>query len=506
MSIFGRKPGIIPPASTHAIGVLTFVPGATVSLVNVDPATYGARQTAGADGSTVFNGIPPGTTRIKLAVTAPDYQEFNQDVTVPDRNVNVVLGPCGPTDVSVSPMRKMFVARRGVPRPAGRHAVTDDDGLFHPLGMTMFWAMCGWKFDRARFKQNIEFLRPYGFDYVRILAEVGWAGEEIDPNWPDYQQVLGEVIDYLYDENGLRSEIAVLGGGTGHDSMDVARKVVAVLTGRTHKIMDIEASNEGNGADLATLVQMAKYLRASTPNLVALTSIGYATGDVQAATVDAGATLFTLHTDRGAGDNKWRQVRQGWDFKDLPGVVTSNEPPGPNSSGETNDNPLQLAMMRATGVLSGGALYVLHVGDMVAGRVDPAHNRHANLWEVPNIDAILKAARGVDKLLPLGIEDWLKFNNSWGGHPLTTDAFFGDGADHGVNRNYAAVNGGQFVVVVNGVLKQASFKVTSACHVDAYDPVTLAIKDSVDLAAGQQWTLPGRDDTMAGYVVIGQLK
>jgi len=227
---------------------------------------------------------------------------------------------------------------------------------------------------------------------------------------------------------------------------------------------------------------------------------------VQEASVRAGATLMTAHIDRNSAEHGWRQVRQGWDFKDYPGVVDSNEPPGPNSSVATNNSPLELAMMRATGVLAGGAMYVLHVGDMVTGREDPARNRRPNIWQVEGIDAICRTVRGVDQWLPARIENWEKFNNFWNGHPLTTDAFWGDGAvDHGVNRNYAAIDGDRFVMVVNGVLREVTFTARQACHVEAASPVT-GIVISTNLAAGQTWTLPGRDDTMAGFLVTGQFR
>ena len=36
------------------------------------------------------------------------------------------------------------IARRGLVRSEGRCAI-DDDGLFHPLGLTFFWGLYGWR-------------------------------------------------------------------------------------------------------------------------------------------------------------------------------------------------------------------------------------------------------------------------------------------------------------------------------------------------------------------------
>lgn len=456
--------------------------------------------------------VPKSLGTFNLFLSAPGYPFYGHVIT---GGPIFYLPDCLPVEGLILPAWTPL-ARRGIVHPVGK-AVADDDGLFHPLGLTFFWGLWGEKFERQRVLDHLTFIQRYRYDYLRILAEVGWPGEEMDPAWPDYEQQLGRLIDDIYD-HGLRVEITVLGGGTGHDPMDVAAKVARVVNaGRTHKVIAIEAANESfkNGPDGPTLIAMGRYLRANTPNLIALSAGG---DDVMRNVIgQSGATLVTLHIDRNGGDHKWRQVRQAWNFKDYSQVVASNEPPGPNSSVDTNDSPLQLALMRATSVLAGSAMYALHVGDMVTARVDVARNRQANLWEAgcptpndwtpqrpcPVIDAILKAVRGVDAMLPAGIENWQKYNNTWSGHPLTVDAFWSDGADHGVNRNYAASSGDRFVMVVNGVLRQATFTAARAWHVDAIDPVSGVAVATAELYAGQTWTLPGRDDTMAGYIVLG---
>src|SRR5439155_12200302 len=112
------------------------------------------------------------------------------------------------------------------------------------------------------------------------------------------------------------------------------------------------------------------------------------------------ATLATIHMDRTYGDGGWRECRQPWDWKDFPFPVSHNEPIGPRSSVAEETDPMRLAMLRAVGLINGVEAFVLHNGAGVGGRVDPAHNRPANLWEVPNIDAIMDAVRGVDALMP----------------------------------------------------------------------------------------------------------
>ena len=101
--------------------------------------------------------------------------------------------------INLEPVKKRF----GIVRANGR-AVQDDDGLFHPLGLTFMWALYGWKFERDRIYQHLDWMKQFGYDYLRILGEVNWTGRSIEPfGWPDYQQVLAEFVDYAYDECGL---------------------------------------------------------------------------------------------------------------------------------------------------------------------------------------------------------------------------------------------------------------------------------------------------------------
>jgi hypothetical protein len=260
------------------------------------------------------------------------------------------------------------------------------------------------------------------------------------------------------------------------------------------------------------MAQMARMVRERTPSLVCLSSPGDLAA-LQAGARRAGCQAFSIHVDRSRGDFRWRQVRQGWDFKDIPFVVLSNEPPGPASSVDVNDNPLQLAMMRAVGVMSGGAAYVLHVGAMVMGKADPAGGRPANIWEVPNIDTLMRAVRDVDTLLPDNVENWQRANTQWTPPlpvaPFQPDAHWPDG-NHGVNRAYSALGGdGRLIQMPAGVLRHVVLTASYGLRdVTVYDPLTrtpVAGFERLILQAGQAIGLPGREDTMAAYIIRAQL-
>ena len=421
-------------------------------------------------------------------------------------------------------------ARRGLVR-GDYHVTLDDGGPFHPLGVTLFWSLFGWKFERQRIVDHLAWLSSKGFDYVRILAEVDWKDRSIDPNWPDYTTVLREFVDECYDVYGMRVEVTIVGGQpvdkTGQRRfvpVELARTVATALADRAEKIMLYEMCNEAdNGSgdnpykvSVDDMIAMAQVVAELTPNLVSLSRpVDYS--DMKDATKAGNGSSYTPHPRRSSTDYGWSHVRQGYDFKDFDYVVWNNEPEGPQSSVVSMSDPLQLACCRLLGIMCGGAGYVLHVGQGVTGEADPDHGRPENMWEVENIDQIMAVVRACDPLMPPGVENWNCRNNGRDDHPLPLDAHAGfwegsDGHAPAVNKNYAAITAAGFVMMLTGVKSNGDTGPVPAgtairpCYVELFDPLTLARITSAELAAGQSWTVPGRGDTMAAYVVRGQYR
>lgn len=417
--------------------------------------------------------------------------------------------------VLVSPIH----ARPGVVHADGRNFV-DDEGPFYPMGATVMWALEGWKTDRARLKQNLAWLASHRVDSVRILGEVDWGHHEIDPTWPDYRQVLGEFLDCAYGDYGLRTELTLV--GSNGDPLDLAQKAAAVINaGRQQMILDVEVANESYGrpVTLAQLQAAGRYLRQNVPNLVALSSgeglSSYAPNStdwradyVRIYLPSDAATLGTIHMDRTQGDDGWREVRQPWDWKDFPFPVAHNEPIGPRSSVAQEVDPVRLAMLRAVGLINGVEAFVLHNGAGVAGVADPARDRPANLWEVPGIDAVMDAVRGVDAWLPTRVGDGQHWNNAWAGNPMVADAFWSDGADHGVNRNYTVATADGWVSTVAGVKDHVVLTSSRHALVEVFDVLKGKVQE-VELQAGQTLTLlpVSKDDHGYGaFIVVGHYR
>jgi hypothetical protein len=217
------------------------------------------------------------------------------------------------------------------------------------------------------------------------------------------------------------------------------------------------------------------------------------------------ANLLTIHMDRTFGDGGWRAVRQPWDWKDFSYPIAHNEPIGPRSSVAEEVDPVRLATLRAVGIINGVGAFILHNGAGVMGKVDPAHNRPANLWEVPNIDAVMAAVRGIDAILPAHAGDGQHWNNAWAGNPWVADAFWGDGADHGVNRNYTVATPDGWISIEAGIADHVVMTPRQHSRVEVFDVLTGKIGE-VELAGGQTYTLvPGSRDSN-GYgalIVIG---
>lgn len=409
--------------------------------------------------------------------------------------------------------------RKGLVRADGRCAV-DDGGLFHPLGLTFFWGLYGWKFERDRVHEHLEWLKQYGFDYLRILGEVNWEGRSILPSWPDYENILREFVDTAYDQYGLRTELTLVGGKYA-DHKGFEQKVKNALTGVESKIIHYEVCNEYGRLDKITpadLVDVGRYLRQNTPNLVALSHPDGSYSSMVNLGQMADVNMYTVHTRRSNHDNKWSHVRQGYDLKEFPKITSNNESQGPQSSVAEDSNELRLAMARATGIVCSGAFYVLHVGQGVTGIENPDHGRPRNMWEVPNIDNIMKHVRRIDEALPQGIENWQVVNNGRSNHPLPLDprvnhpngGFWEGNGPGSVNKNYATVSGHKFVQILNGVKNPSDEGITN-CGTARWDS-NIKVSDIRDFSThtaivgdGLKLELEGRKDTMVGYILQGNI-
>jgi hypothetical protein len=423
--------------------------------------------------------------------------------------------------------------REGLVRPLGR-AYQDDTGIFRPKGCTFFWAMQGEQHTTAKFEAHLDYLvnRAHRPDEIRILAEVDWRDWSIDPYDAAYEAVLGRVLDKA-SQRGLRCQITLIGGKQG-DALygTVIDKVARVVNnGRRHMVSCFEIVNEWDRLDKMTLPNIEKAARLlrflmGPEHIIGLSRPKPKKGEHDnsgyEAMIDAmircGANLFLLHLRRTDWEYGWDHVSQGYNFRLSEGFPgRNNEPKGPQSSDGGEDRPILIAMNRLTSVICNGGAYVFHPGQMVTGKIDAAHGRPDNLWEVPDIEACMDAAFhiGVDAQLPNGIENWRCVNNWRDAHPmpLPREAFWSD--EHYdetgyCNKNYACVQSNSWAVALNGMKSRRDDELVPAGYaareseITIYDPLTAAVVFSGLVPRGEAPLVRGRENSEAGYLVIGR--
>lgn len=406
---------------------------------------------------------------------------------------------------------------------ADGHAVADKGGRFNALGLTFFWSPWGYKFDRERLEMNIgDVANDADGDYLRGLGSVGpegWRDRTIDPAWPDYDNVIADLTDMAYDRYGQRFQWTLFGGGsvTPKNRRDLIDRHIAINKGREHKIFAYELSNEGQGydGDLKALRADAEYLQARVPNLVAITTHNGA----NACELYAGAKVsaITVHYDRkdGADTMVWngrtlrfRPDRQPWGSNGeydaaCAGqlnryVIFNNEPIGPKSSGNMDDDPMNLAVAYQTTFIAQNGAYVLHCGPGIRGggyedvnqepgKVKPYVPREANFRDQPQWTNICRALRIARDVLPPGLSNWTRANSQWASCPFR--GF--DKADEAglVTQVYHTFNGPDTWSIAHGV--KAAFEAwpVAAMHLEWLHPETCQVLHEQDLAAGEPFTM-----------------
>lgn len=400
-------------------------------------------------------------------------------------------------------------------------SLSDDQGRFNALGATLMWGAWGFKNDKARLEQNLEYLSQHGFHYVRALGVVGdydnpdyWDGREIDWRWPDYADVIAGFTDLAYDQYGLRVEWTLIGDGqttvpNSKDRYALVDTFVAMSQGREQKIILFEIANEAwqNGfsgsAGVDELRALSAYMNQATPILVA--SSAPAGGDCAGAeqlTTGGVADITSLHFDRDVGqvDGHWRPVWQPWWVWHCPTtlpVAANNEPIGPGASVNSEEDPEKLVAGAVASFVSGLPLHVFHSGAGVRG--------DQNLWEMAGADAFGNVAQ----VVPPDIASWQRYDHDDPNAPVRVYADDGGSAvsdalwpelsspTAGVVQALSAVDQQELFVLLVGVLDHVVVEARSGLTFEVVSPQSGATLYSHSLAAGEQLTLSG-----AGALVV----
>jgi hypothetical protein len=414
-------------------------------------------------------------------------------------------------------------------------SLTDEGGPFLGLGASYFTALWRCKHDRARLEADLAFLSQEGFNYYRMLSMVGfhpaWDGREIAPvpfanregkrieAWPDYWQQLRGLIDLAYDRFGLRTQITIFADAqlmpAKADRIEHMQRLLAeVVTGREHKIILLEVANEAwqNGfpgdEGVSDLREFATYLNSRTQVPVAITSNHDwpepgSTKSFDLLYWNAAADIATWHFSRDRRtDGGWKPVYDCWELADRPGFppVSSNEPIGPGSSVNSEQEPVRLVMAAAFAYVAKAPMYVFHSEAGVFGK--------SRFEEMPGIDRF----EPLLQLLPADICNWRRNDGKQADAPFT--AFAGGqpnkywpevaSARDGCVRNTGSRKDNEFVCIPIGI-RRGGLQVEAREHLqfDAYDPLTGEVLKSAAMKSGERLTLPAGPGAL---LIIGRIE
>ncbi|MGE0702734.1 MAG: hypothetical protein AB7F99_10045 [Vicinamibacterales bacterium] len=404
--------------------------------------------------------------------------------------------------------------RTGAVRLDGR-SFADEQGPFLALGATLFWALWGERHDPDRLDGNLAWLAARGVDYVRLLGMIGgtsWEDREIDPDADDYWTIVDRLMDRLA-RHGLRAQVTLFAEA---DAMmpDAARRREFALAwaDRARKdperIILLEVANEHwqNGlADIGELRDLGRRMGNRTDTLIALS----APLDDRICDVYEGsaADIVTIHYSRSS--KGWEAVEEPWEWPDenvpcertLP-VRVNNEPIGPQSSVEADDDPSRLVMSYVTTFMAGNAAYVLHAGAGVrgGGAADRALGRAADFDDTPGLDVALEGMSRAREYLPEDLASWTRIEVSDKALPVRgLDRAVREGAAGAV---YAVTSGNRFVIAILDARRPISMTVEKLAAIDVYEAISGEHRINRTFPAGETV----RVDDAEAFVVTGRLR
>jgi hypothetical protein len=433
-----------------------------------------------------------------------------------------------PIDAVYSNLRvwDLSVAESPLPLPEPRtgevalnnHALVDDQGEFLGLGVSYFQALRRTKYDRDRYRSDLDFLARQGFNYMRTLSMVGWypawAGKEIAPvtfqnqngqtieAWSDYWQQLVDMIDIAYDDYGIRTQLTIFADAQlmpdKQDRIAHMQQVLDHLAGREHKVMLLEVANEAwqNGfpgeQGVADLREFGAYLGDRTDVLVALSATPEITNEsLVNMYVGSAADIATEHFTRDIGtvEGGWLPVRDPYRVNSIAGLppASSNEPIGPGSSVSSENVPIRLLSAAAYAWMSGLSMYVFHSSAGVFG--DVRFEDMAGVSQYRHLVDILPGDIANWPQVTEGDHAFAPFITYSGGQPNVPWPSV-PGATTGVLRHLSRINGDRFytlpiAILAGGVQLQARQNMS----ITVFNPLNGEVAYEMTPSANQNFTL-----------------
>lgn len=428
--------------------------------------------------------------------------------------------PPGPT-----PNPNDVPGANGLSRFFGSRAVGDDDGPKLYVGLSRMAWLWFWKFDRDRVLRELDADRAAGYRYGRVLAQVGdpangadyWAGRIVDPDWPDYQDLIAGLTDAAA-ERGHLIEWTVSGKGGPYDNPakrpDLIRRVAPVLNAHRLGCLFGEIMNEPNvqneigASEILDLAALAKSLCPSLPWATGAvwTEAGWIADDPSWsggfspagwARTQGDVGICHLDRDMSRSELRDRPWRQGWDVGLESRRWADNEAVGPGSSVTSENRPDVLRSHRAVNFICRAFASTLHGKPGVRGDLR---------WEDPDFKAAYlqapKAVRFLPGNLPNGSQE--NANRNYPNRPFTLDDPYvraGNGNTRGIVRAYSCQVDGVFYTIPFGPVSAYELKVERNLRVTCLQQDTGDQVWERDYAAGSVIAFP---DPAVDYLLISR--
>ncbi|MBI2433432.1 MAG: hypothetical protein HYV26_11230, partial [Candidatus Hydrogenedentes bacterium] len=385
----------------------------------------------------------------------------------------------------------------------------DDGGPFPALGASLFWAVWGFKQDRARLEENLETLAGHDVDFIRYFAQVGpkyWEDRTVDPHWPDYDEMLAGAIDLAY-AHGLRTELTIF-GGTDNTPDPASRRafverVCTIVRPRAEKVIFIEIANEyyhdsifglGGEPEIRTL---AALVQSALPNLVTLsaprsdeegcalygpTPPAPASPLPSASSLQTTVSLGSIHFSRDIhqAEGPWRPVRLPWDYPPpcFPRAGVNNEPIGPGASVASDEDPTRLIAAAISTFLAGLPAYVYHSHAGIWGGGQRSHGE-VNLLDHPTAAATLAGYARMKQLLPPDVATWEK--SAAGRLPFFHPHAATTPPQPSLPGIYATCHAGRCIALLIGVKDDLTFTAASEVVLRVYGLPALSVEQDLSL-------------------------
>jgi hypothetical protein len=406
---------------------------------------------------------------------------------------------------------------------AEHKALVDDRGPFNVVAVSFFWLLWGLKFDRERTIRNLDYC--LGADVLRIFCCVGqpgdsWQDRIIDPNWPDFQDVLADAL-YEMKVRGMRALVTIFADVTQNVPNESSRtahvdRVLQVLLQHPECVCNVAISNEGIGFDGTSEINrhVARVQQQSAFLCSGLCSVE-----------EPPATVFAARTERKTtGDGgMWEHTEQPYDLKDTHLVASDEEPIGPQSSVAEDDDPLRNTAHAVCAWVCRAPIYCYHCGAGIrgGGQADLDRGRHANFFDQPSFAPTLQMLRAARDFLPGDLAQWSNVCHSnpryEGIYPFATGPLQPFDPSGWFLKSYANLEnraagrrleqrraGGRYATrAASGRFVCWFTKIEKDIPLQAYAPMTFDVYDmrgtlsSVALQAGETYTL-----TVRGAVII----